>query len=308
MVVLEPSGFIAAQQRDLVLLATGLMLLIIVPVIGLTLFFAWKYRASNTSATYAPEWRHSTRLEMLVWAAPLAIIMVLGAVTWVTSHTLDPYRPLDRISADRPVPAGAKPLVVDVVALDWKWLFIYPELGVASVNELAAPVDRPLKFRLTSSTVMNSFYVPAMAGQIYAMPGMHTQLHAVINKPGVYDGFSANYSGDGFSGMRFKLRGMSEAQFDRWVADLKAGPARLDRVQYVQLAKPSSYDPVRRFGAVEPGLFAAIVNQCVEPGKACVPHTHAMGQAVLDDADICQPPVQKLAQNGAQPTSRLRAQ
>ncbi|MDR3511956.1 MAG: ubiquinol oxidase subunit II [Caulobacteraceae bacterium] len=269
MVVMSPAGDVAAQQRDLILLATGLMLLIIVPVIALTLFFAWKYRASNTAATYDPTWRHSTRLEMAIWGAPLAIILVLGSVTWATSHTLDPYRPLDRVAPNRPVPAGVKPLEVDVVALDWKWLFIYPELGVATVNELAAPVDRPIEFKITASSVMNSFYVPALAGQIYAMPGMQTQLHAVINKPGVYDGFSANYSGAGFSGMRFKFKGMAPADFDRWVADNRSAGAPLTRAGYLALERPSMDDPVRRYASVDPALFLDIVERCAEPGQVC---------------------------------------
>jgi cytochrome o ubiquinol oxidase subunit 2 len=257
------------QQRDLILLSTGLMLLIIVPVIALTLFFAWKYRASNKSATYDPEWHHSTRLEMAIWGVPMAIILILGTVTWVTSHTLDPYRPIDRLAPNRPVPANAKPLEVDVVALDWKWLFIYPEYGVATVNELAAPVDRPLAFKITASSVMNSFYVPALAGQVYAMPGMQTQLHAVINKPGVYDGFSANYSGAGFSGMHFKFKGLQPAEFDRWVADTRAGAGQLTRADYLKLAQPSQDEPVRRWASVDPTLFQAVLAQCVAPGQRC---------------------------------------
>ncbi len=182
-VVLDPSGDIAVQQRDLILISTGLMLLIIIPVMVLTALFAWRYRQSNTAAKYDPEWHHSTKLELVIWSAPLAIIICLGAITWMATHLLDPYRPLSRIASDRPLPANVKPLEVQVVALDWKWLFIYPEFGIATVNEMAAPVDRPVTFSLTSSSVMNSFFVPALAGQIYTMPGMETKLHAVINAP-----------------------------------------------------------------------------------------------------------------------------
>jgi cytochrome o ubiquinol oxidase subunit 2 len=267
-VVMNPSGDIAAQQRDLIIVATLLMLLIIVPVIALTLFFAWKYRRSNESAKYDPDWHHSTRLEIVIWAAPLVIITILGAVTWTSTHLLDPYRPLDRIAPGRSA-ENIKPLKVQVVALDWKWLFIYPELGIATVNEMAAPVDRPLNFELTSSSVMNSFYVPALAGQIYAMPGMTTKLHAVINKPGQFDGFSANYSGDGFSHMRFKFHGMSEAQFARWTEQVRQGGGRLDGSRYLVLEKPSEKAPVQRFAAVDADLFHKAVNRCVEPGKMC---------------------------------------
>lgn len=267
-VVMNPSGDIAAQQRDLIIVATVLMLLIIVPVIALTLFFAWKYRRSNEAAKYDPDWHHSTRLEIVIWAAPLVIITILGAVTWTNTHLLDPYRPLDRIAPGRSA-ENIKPLKVQVVALDWKWLFIYPELGIATVNEMAAPVDRPLNFELTSSSVMNSFYVPALAGQIYAMPGMTTKLHAVINKAGVYDGFSANYSGEGFSHMRFKFRGMSEAEFARWTEQVRKGGGRLDGPRYLVLEKPSEKVPPQRFAAVDADLFHKAVNRCVEPGKMC---------------------------------------
>ena len=269
MVVMDPAGDIAVQQRDLIVVSTGLMLLIIVPVIFLTLFFAWKYRQSNTQAKYDPDWHHSTRLEIVIWAAPLVIIVILGAITWMSTHLLDPYRPLDRLSPGRSA-AAVKPLKVEVVALDWKWLFIYPELGIATVNELAAPVDTPIDFDITASSVMNSFYVPALAGQIYAMPGMQTQLHAVINKPGVYEGFSANYSGAGFSGMHFKFHGMNRGDFDRWIAQVKAGQGRLDRPGYLALERPSENVPARRFASVDQGLFTAVVNRCVEPGKMCM--------------------------------------
>jgi len=268
MVVLNPSGDVAAQQSGLVVLATCLLLLIIVPVIALTLLFAWKYRASNRAAEYAPDWHHSTRIEMVVWGAPLAIILVLGTVTWVTSHTLDPYRPLDRLGPHRPIPPGVKPLEVDVV-LDWKWLFIYPEQGIATVNEMAAPVDRPIEFKITASSVMNTFYVPALAGQIYAMPGMQTQLHAVINKPGVYDGFSGNYSGAGFSGMKFKFKGLTPAEFNGWVGQAKAASPALTRADYLALARPSSDEPVRRYAQVDPTLFLAVVGRCPAPGQVC---------------------------------------
>lgn len=268
-VVLDPSGFVAIQQRDLVVISTILMLVIILPVMALTVLFAWRYRRSNTSATYDPEWHHSVRLELVIWAAPLMIIICLGAVTWMATHLLDPFRPLQRISATTPVPAQVQPLRVEVVALDWKWLFIYPELGIATVNELAAPVDRPLAFRISASSVMNSFYIPALAGQIYAMPGMETQMHAVINESGTFRGFSANYSGAGFSGMHFAFHGLAGGDFDTWVAKVRSAGGKLDRAAYLELERPSENVPVKHFGQVEPNLFKAIINMCVEPGKMC---------------------------------------
>jgi cytochrome o ubiquinol oxidase subunit 2 len=270
MVTMSPSGDIAAQQRDLIILSTGLMLLVIVPVIILTLVFAWRYRATNKEAEYDPEWHHSTMLELIIWSIPLLIIIALGAVTWTSTHLLDPYRPLDRVGPGREVAAEVKPLRVEVVALDWKWLFVYPELGFATVNEMAAPIDRPIEFRLTAASVMNSFYVPALAGQIYAMAGMETKLHAVINKPGAFDGFSANYSGAGFSWMRFKFHGLSNADFDKWVAQNKGSKDALTREAYLQLEQPSEREPVRRYGTVADGLFGAIVNRCVEANRMCM--------------------------------------
>ncbi len=270
MVVLDPAGDVAQQQGNLILVSTVLMLLIIIPVMALTVLFAWKYRAKNQEATYRPDWDHSTGLELVIWAAPLLIIICLGAITWVSTHLLDPYRPLARTAPGVAVAAETKPLDVQVVALDWKWLFIYPEQGIATVNEFAAPVDRPVRFRISSSSVMNSFYIPALAGQIYAMPGMETTLHGVFNHPGEFDGFSANYSGWGFSKMRFTAHSMDQAGFDAWVAKARAGQPQLDRAAYLKLERPSEGVPVQRFASVEDGLFNAIVNMCVEPGKMCM--------------------------------------
>ena len=280
LVVMSPSGDIAAQQRDLIVVSTVLMLLIIIPVMCLTVYFAWHYRRSNVNAKYDPEWHHSTRLEVVIWAAPLAIIIALGAVTWISTHKLDPYRPLDRIDANRPVSGDVKPLTIEVVALDWKWLFLYPEQGIATVNEIAAPIDRPIEFKITASSVMNSFYIPALAGQIYAMPGMQTKLHAVINKEGVYEGFSANYSGEGFSGMRFKFNGLSEDGFGQWVARVKSQGSALNRDAYLKLERPSTRNPVMYYATAENGLFDAIVNLCAKPGQMCMKdmmHVDMMG-------------------------------
>jgi cytochrome o ubiquinol oxidase subunit 2 len=267
---MSPSGDIARQQADLIVISTVLMLLIIVPVICLSLYFAWHYRQSNTSAKYDPEWHHSTRLEVVIWSAPLAIIIALGAITWISTHKLDPYRPLDRIDAERAVPADARPLEVEVVALDWKWLFFYPEYGIATVNEMAAPVDRPITFKITASSVMNSFYVPALAGMIYAMPGMETKLHAVINKEGVFDGFSANYSGSGFSHMRFKFHSVNQEGFDGWIAQVKQNGTALNRDAYLRLEKPSEREPVRYYASFENNLYQQILNLCVEEGRICM--------------------------------------
>lgn len=271
LVVMHPSGDVAVQQRDLIIVSSILMLIIIIPVMALTVFFAWKYRQSNKDAEYEPDWHHSTRLEVIIWSAPLLIIIALGAITWVSTHALDPYRPLARLDEARPVTQEMKPLTVEVVSMNWKWLFIYPELGIATVNELAAPIDVPINFKITSSSIMNSFYIPALAGQIYSMAGMETKLHAVINKEGVYKGFSANYSGAGFSDMHFKFHGMKQADFDNWVAKVKSdGEGDLGRAQYLDLAKPTTAEPVHYYSHVDPELFNAVVNMCVDTSKMCM--------------------------------------
>jgi len=297
-VLLNPSGDVANQLGELIIASTLWMLVIIVPVIALTLFFAWRYRASNKEATYHPDWSHSTQLELIIWAAPLFIIIVLGLLTWINTHTLDPYRPLGRLDAERPVPTDAEPLTVEVVALDWKWLFIYPEQGIAVVNEMAAPVDRPINFKISASSVMNSFYIPALAGQIYAMPGMETKLHAVINKPGEYEGFSANYSGAGFSDMKFKFHGFDNAQFDAWVAKAKQSDQVLTREAYQKMVEPTIKDPVSYYTVADTQLFKLITERCVEPGSTCMSdtmgHQHkAAAEQALDEirlASVCVAP------------------
>ncbi len=268
-VVLNPSGDVAQQQRDLLVYSTVLMLIVIVPVMVMTVLFAWRYRQSNRAARYEPEWDHSIHLELVIWAAPLLIIIGLGGLTWVGTHLLDPYRSLSRIKPGESMEYAARPLQVDVVALDWKWLFIYPEYGIATVNELAAPLDRPIEFRITASSVMNSLFIPALAGQIYAMPGMETQLHAVANTAGDYPGFSANYSGAGFSGMRFMFRALVDRDFEQWLARMRAGGGLLGRSDYLRLEQPSENEPVHSFAAVDPNLYRAILNRCVAAGKTC---------------------------------------
>jgi len=269
-VVLDPAGDVAVQEKNLLILSTALMLLVLVPVIGLIVAFAWRYRASNDSARYEPDWDHSTELELAIWGGPLLIVIWLGALTWMGTHLLDPYRPIDRIADGQAVSPTVKPLEIDVVALDWKWLFIYPDEGIATVNEIAAPVDRPINFRITASSVMNSFYIPALAGQVYAMPGMETKLHAVVNKTGIFKGFSANYSGSGFSGMHFPFQALTEADFEKWVAGVKADKLILDKKLYLQLQLPSENEPAHTYGTVDPDLYRAILNRCAEPGKMCL--------------------------------------
>ncbi|MRW89654.1 ubiquinol oxidase subunit II [Duganella sp. FT80W] len=303
-VVLNPSGDIAAQQAHLVVVSTLLMLLIIVPVMFLICLFAWRYRKSNTAAEYKPDWDHSTKLELLIWGAPLLIIIVLGLITWIYTHLLDPYRPLSRIDENRPIAAGVKPLEVQVVAMDWKWMFIYPEQGVATVNELVTPIDVPVRFHMTSTSVMNAFYIPALAGMVYTMPGMETQLNAVMNKVGVYDGFSANYSGAGFSDMKFKYHGVSQSDFDAWVAKTKADTSALTRTEFQALDKPTIKHPIMHFGTVDKGLYDLILNRCVAEGTVCINTQMHQDASRMKAAaavknlpkDVCEPTVAATAQ------------
>ncbi|KIG10619.1 ubiquinol oxidase subunit II [Caballeronia concitans] len=264
--VLDSKGVIGVAESSLIATATYTMLLVVVPVILLTLIFAWRYRASNKNATYAPKWAHSTAIEVVVWAIPAAIILYLGMLTWRTSHELDPYKPINV--------ENVKPINVEVVALDWKWLFIYPDLGVASVNQLAFPVGTPVNFRITSDSVMNSFFIPQLGGQIYAMAGMQTQLHLLADHAGDYAGISANYSGAGFSDMKFRALAMSQADFDSWVQKVKTAPEGLDMNVYAGVARPSQKVAVRYFSTVDPKLFNNIVgkynNGNVAVGANCV--------------------------------------
>ncbi|MEM6481735.1 MAG: ubiquinol oxidase subunit II [Pseudomonadota bacterium] len=270
LIVMSPAGDVAAQQADLIIYSTVLMLIVIVPVILLTLFFAFHYRASNEKARYEPEWNHSISLEIVIWSVPLAIIICLAGLTWVATHRLNPYDDLIRISETQEIDPSVEPMVIQAIALDWKWMFIYPEQGIATINEAAVIVDRPIEWQITATTVMNAFRVPAMAGMIYAMPGMETELNAVMNAPGSYEGFSANYSGAGFSHMNFELEATDKDGFDDWVATVRRqakGP--LDRETFVKMDQPSIDHPVTYFNTVEDRLWERIVNLCTDDDQLC---------------------------------------
>ncbi|MGI1986999.1 ubiquinol oxidase subunit II [Shewanella glacialipiscicola] len=251
--VLDPKGQIGIDEKHLIVVATLLMLIVVIPVIFMTLYFAWKYRDGRDQEIYAPKWAHSTAIETVVWIVPIVIVIILGVITWRSTHDLDPYKPLVH---------EAKPITVEVVSMDWKWLFIYPEQGVASVNELAFPANVPVNFKITSDTAMNSFFIPQLGSQIYSMAGMTTKLHLIANEPGIFDGISANYSGAGFAGMKFKaIATQTPADFDAWIAKVKQQKHTLDSAAYAALAKPSEYNPVEYFGAVSKGMFNQIVMQ-----------------------------------------------
>lgn len=254
--VLTPGGPVAAGERQILFDSLMVMLTIVAPTILATLGFAWWFRGSNPKARRLPDWAYSGRIELVVWSVPLLTIMFLGGLIWVGSHQLDPYRPLA---------SKQKPLEVQVVSLDWKWLFVYPDQGVASVNTLTVPAGAPVHFTLTSSSVMNAFFVPRLGTMIYTMNGMTTQLNLQADQPGVYPGLSSHFSGDGFPGMHFDLHATTPAQFAAWVAAARAGGPVLDRPGYAALARQSSDVAPYTYRAIDPGLFQGVVTQAVAP-------------------------------------------
>ncbi|VVE72897.1 Cytochrome bo(3) ubiquinol oxidase subunit 2 [Pandoraea captiosa] len=259
MTLLDPKGQIGIENKNLILTATWLMLIVVIPVILMTLWFAWKYRATNKSARYEPNWSHSTAIEVVVWLVPIIIIAILARITWVSTHELDPYKPLE---------SEVKPITVEVVALNYKWLFIYPEQGIASINELAVPVDVPVNFKITSESIMNSFFIPQLGSQVYSMAGMETKLHLIANHVGSYDGISANYSGGGFSGMRFKTLAMTDGDFQQWVTKVRESKKVLDRDAYASLVPMSENTPVTYYSSVDANMFQSIVHAPMASGMA----------------------------------------
>ena len=266
--VLDPVGPVGSAQRTILIDSVIIMLAIVGPTIVATLAFAWWYRASNPRARRLPDFAYSGRIEMVTWAIPLLTITLLGGVVWIGSHQLDPARPLE---SDKPA------LNVQVVALDWKWLFIYPDQRVAAVNQLVIPVGQPVHFQLTSASVMNTFFVPQLGSMLYAMNGMASDLHLQADQPGTYRGISGHFSGDGFSDMHFEVRALDGAGFADWVeATRKDGPV-LDAATYAVLAKQSIKDPPSTFRDATPGLFGRIVGQEIAPGPG--PQDSGGGQA-----------------------------
>ncbi len=259
--VLDPAGPVGAAERTMLIDSVVIMLAIIGPIIVATLAFAWWYRADNAKATYRPDWAYSGRIEMVVWSVPLLTITFLGGIAWIGSHQLDPAQSLA---------SKEKPLEVQVVSLDWKWLFLYPEQHVASLNEVVVPAGKPVHFTLTSGSVWDSFFVPRLGSMIYTMNGMATQLNLQADKPDNYYGLSTHLSGDGFSDMHFNLKAVSGADFDSWVKGTQGAGGALDEPAYIQLAKQSIADPPRTYASVGPDLFAKVISQKLAPGPG--PH------------------------------------
>ena len=266
--VLDPKGPIASAERLIMLNSTGIMLAIVIPTILATLGVAWWFRSSNKRAGYLPDFEYSGRVELLVWSIPAMTVLLVGGVTWLSSYDLDP---------PKPIASAVKPVRVQVVALDWKWLFIYPDEGIASVNHLTVPSGTPISFELTSSGVMNSFFVPQLGGQIYTMAGMVTRLHLLADHTGTYRGMSANYSGAGFSDMVFNVDAVPAEGFEQWVAATRITGPVLDAQSYAALAKPSQAVAPFTYSAVAPRLFNDILSaRTRQHGPS--QHTHPASQ------------------------------
>ena len=248
--ILDPVGPVGSAEKTILINSTAIMLAIIIPTMVATVAVAWWFRSGNTRATYRPDWEYSGAIEMVVWAIPALTIILLGGIAWIGSHDLEPSKPL---------PSAVQPLKVDVISLDWKWLFIYPDQGIATVNQLVVPAGVPVNYRLTSATVWNVFFVPQMGTQIYTMPRMTTRLNLEADRPGVYNGISAHFSGDGFSGMGFKVNALPPAQFTTWAKNAHGSALKLDAASYAELSRPSSYVKPITYGGVVPDLFDAVV-------------------------------------------------
>jgi len=252
LLLFDPKGPIAREQMNLIILSFLIMMVVVVPVIFMTFWFAIKYRDGNTKPEYKPHWEHSNLIEIVVWSVPLIIIIILGVITYKTSYSLDPRQ---AIKSDQ------ETLRIQVISLDWKWLFIYPEQGIATVNELAVPVGVPVEFLITSDTVMNSFFVPQLGGMIYAMAGMENQLNLMADEEGAYRGMSANYSGFGFSGMKFTAHAKNSVDFAQWINDVKASNNILSTDVYQALTVKSKDNPVEYYSSVNPLMFNQIIEK-----------------------------------------------
>lgn len=282
--ILDPVGPVGQAEKQILINSTAIMLAIIIPTMIATVAFAWWFRRGNTKAVYRPDWEYSGAIELVVWSIPALTVLLLGGIAWIGSHDLEPSKPLK---------SAVKPIEVEVVSLDWKWLFIYPELNIASVNQLAFPANTPVNFKITSDAAMNSFFIPQLGGQIYSMAGMQTKLHLIANEPGSYDGMSANYSGAGFSGMKFKaIATASPAEFDAWVKQVRSGKP-LDPTSYAQLLNPSENNPVQHFSSVPPGLFYGVLNKYMAGHQTAMEAGLSPIQLAALTKSLCKTPVVK---------------
>lgn len=264
--LLDPKGPIGADERSLILIALALMMIVVIPVFVMTIYFAWRYRASNERATYAPKWSHSTKIEVVVWMIPALIILTLGIIVWDSTHKLNPYHPLA---------SENKPVTIEAVSMNWKWLFIYPDQHIATINKIVFPVNVPVSFHITSDVAMTSFFIPRLGTQIYAMPGMKTQVHLLANEEGNYTGRNFQFNGAGYAGMKFQAVATSEKNFEDWVSQVKQSEQHLDFAAFQQLEQPSADVPVSYYASVQPKLFDQIISKFVDNHRAEMAHVKA---------------------------------
>ncbi len=252
IVLFDPKGPIGESERFVIIAAAALMAIVVVPVFIMAFWIPRKYKSANTEATYMPKWSHSVKIELFMWGGPSAIVTLLAILAWSRTHSLDPYKP---------IPSAAKPINIEAVCLDWKWLFIYPDQNIAAVNQITFPVNVPLSFKITSDTVMASFFIPQLGSQIYAMAGMQTRLHLLAEKAGIYTGQNQQLTGRGYADMHFQAKAVSREEFQAWVEKIRQSPEKLDLDRYEQLAKPSVGYPVTYFSVVKPDLFEDILRK-----------------------------------------------
>ena len=251
LLLFNPKGPVGSSERSLIIISFVLMLIVVIPVFILAFWFSIKYRASNTRSTYAPKWDYSTAVDWVIWLVPVAIVTVLAYLAWTSTFSLDPYKP---------IPSENKSIRIDVVSMDWNWLFIYPDQDIAVVNELVFPAGAPVSFRLTSSSVMTSFFIPQLGSQMYAMAGMQTRLHLLADEPGTFTGHNQEFSGDGYADMHFKVNATTREQFGKWVEKVRRSPDKLDLSRYEQISKPTEGGLSMSFASVKPGLFEYIIS------------------------------------------------
>ena len=258
--VLQPKGMIAIKEINIMIISAALMLVVVIPVILMTIIFSWRYRETNLSARYSPDWSHNVILEIIWWSIPCCIIAILATITWISSHELDPFKPLASSQQQHS-------LRIQVIALEWKWLFIYPEQNIATVNYVQLPAGVPVNFEITSEGPMNSFIIPQLAGQIYAMAGMQSKLHLIANEVGDYPGFSSNFSGKGFADMKFNTHVSTNDEFDQWVGQIKQVNHHLSKAEYDLLAIPSENFPVTYYSSANLYLFKIATMKSMMPEK-----------------------------------------
>jgi cytochrome o ubiquinol oxidase subunit 2 len=257
VVLFDPKGPVGNSERFVILVAIGLMLIVVVPVFAMAFLFSRKYRASNTRSAYTPNWDYSSKIDLVVWGVPFGIVTALAILSWTETHNLNPYKPID---------SAVHPIRIEAVSLNWKWLFIYPDHNVAAVNQLIFPAKVPLSFRITSDTVMTSFFIPQLGSQIYAMAGRQTRLHLLADETGVFFGQNQQFSGRGFADMHFRALAVSREEFEAWVQKARQSPGKLDLARYAELEKPSVAYPVTYFSSVQPDLFQSIIRKYLPSG------------------------------------------